>query len=79
MEFIIYTRAGCHLCDVMAAELGSLTEGYPVRIQMIDVDSDPVLRERFGLRVPVLMAGEEEICAARLVPARIRSLLRAAN
>jgi hypothetical protein len=31
----------------------------------MDVDSDPVLKKRYGLRIPVLAAGERVICEAR--------------
>jgi glutaredoxin len=57
----LYTRAGCPLCEEMAAAVrarldaaGSLTE--------IDVDADPELRARYGWEVPLLFAGEREIC-----------------
>ena len=56
-----------------------MTRGHPVRITVVDVDTDPELCRRFGLRVPVLVAGEEEVCAARLVPERVAALLRAGD
>lgn len=79
MEFIIYSRAGCHLCEEMERDLAALlgTRNIPVRV--VDVDSDPQLRRRYGLRVPVLMADGEEVCSARVLPGRVKSLLGAAN
>jgi len=42
----------------------------------IDVDSDPALKKRYGLRVPVLAdALGNEICHARLDEAALREAL----
>jgi len=79
VEFILYSRPGCHLCDEMLEELAALTGGHAVEVHVVDVDSDPDLKRRYGLRIPVLTLAGEEICSARLVPDRIRSLLRAAG
>ncbi|MGD8921327.1 MAG: glutaredoxin family protein, partial [Gammaproteobacteria bacterium] len=61
----------------MEEELARLIREHPVSVRVIDVDTDPELRSRYGLRVPVLVAGEEEVCATRLDPDRLRALLRA--
>jgi len=52
----LYHRKGCHLCEQMLAELRSLY-GEHVSVTLIDVDSDPGLRARYGQRVPVLVGG----------------------
>lgn len=49
-QAILYTRAGCHLCDVAAEMLHA--EGYAT--QIIDIDDDPELRSRFDHDVPVV-------------------------
>lgn len=50
-DVIVYTRAGCHLCDDAVA----LLERYRLRPKLIDIDSDPTLVERFTTCVPVVM------------------------
>jgi hypothetical protein len=42
------------------------TYGDEVEVQLVDVDSDPVLKERYGLRIPVLATGPKVICEGRL-------------
>ena len=79
MEFVLYSRAGCHLCDEMLAELAPLLEGRAVAVRVVDVDGNRELKRRYGLRIPVLTVDGDEICSARLVPERIRALLRAAD
>jgi Glutaredoxin-like domain (DUF836) len=60
---VVLSREGCHLCEQMIQELAEL-EGrgrIPV-ITLIDVDSDPELTRRFGLKVPVLLLDGSVIC-----------------
>jgi len=46
--------------------------------EVIDVDSDPSLRLRYGELVPVLMAGDEEICHYHLDPVALEKLFTSA-
>ena len=59
---ILYQRDGCHLCEQMRAELESPREQHGFELRLCDVDSNPVWRERYGEKVPVLLIDEEEIC-----------------
>ena len=47
---IMYTRAGCHLCE----DAANLLEREGMTWRPVDIDGDPGLAERYGLRVPVL-------------------------
>lgn len=49
-RIILYTRAGCHLCDEAEDLLGR--EG--VIPELVDIDADPELQARFTSCVPVL-------------------------
>jgi len=42
--------------------VGFATTSTDFVLEVIDVDSSDELRQRFGLLVPLLMAGEVEIC-----------------
>lgn len=59
-------REDCGLCEEMLGELRGEPGGAEVSVQWIDVDGDPELRRRYGLRVPVLLdAWGEVICEGR--------------
>ena len=58
----VYSREHCHLCQDMLAALQELKASYPFQLEVVDVDSDSDLQSRYGQRVPVLMAGDREIC-----------------
>ena len=48
----LYTRAGCCLCEGLEERLRALDPPPP--LECVDVDGDPALQARYGLRVPVL-------------------------
>jgi hypothetical protein len=79
VHFTVYSRARCHLCDVLVGELRAATAGRDVAIQIVDVDGDDRLRDAYGLDVPVLTADGEEICRHRLDPSRLHAWLEAAR
>ena len=47
---ILYGREHCHLCELAQA----LLQTAGLIAQLIDIDSDPALGARYGLRIPVL-------------------------
>ncbi|MEW5944484.1 MAG: glutaredoxin family protein [Pseudomonadota bacterium] len=61
-ELTLYSREYCHLCHDMIAALEVLQQRYRFSLTVVDVDADEALEERLGELVPVLMAGEVEIC-----------------
>lgn len=54
---VLLTRSGCCLCTGLAERLGSLLPQGT--LQLVDVDGDPVLQQRFGLLVPLLVVGSD--------------------
>ena len=64
----VYAREHCHLCQDMIAALQELQTQLHFNVDVIDVDSDDGLKSRYGERVPVLVAGGEEICHYHLDP-----------
>jgi predicted thioredoxin/glutaredoxin len=70
-------RRDCELCDQMLAGLASLTSRLPLPpIELVDVDSDPELKRRHGLDVPVLLVDGTVVCRHRLEESELRRLLR---
>lgn len=64
-KFTLYSRSYCHLCEDMLNALQALApEGQAFEVDVIDVDADPRLVERFDELVPVLYGrlDEPELC-----------------
>lgn len=60
VKLTLYSRPGCHLCEELLAELTPLLRPG-VAVETVDVDSSVALERRYGLRIPVLVAGDIEI------------------
>ena len=75
----LLTRLDCCLCTSFESALADWEEGCGrFRLAVVNVDSSAELAARYGLRVPVLLAGEQEICAFRFRAERVASALDAA-
>ncbi|MEL6214923.1 MAG: glutaredoxin family protein [Pseudomonadota bacterium] len=74
-ELIVYSRQGCHLCEELIEMLLPIARGR-CDVSVVDIDTDSQLQERYNLRVPVLTAGDIEICEGRLDTARLYAFLR---
>lgn len=70
----LYSRSGCHLCELMLEDLWPLVEGR-AELTVADVDEDPGWRAAYGLRVPVLCHDDREVCATVLDRGAVRALL----
>lgn len=77
LRLTLYGRSYCHLCDDMLAALDSLRGEFGVTVDVVDVDGDAALEQRFGTRVPVLMHCGTELCHYHLDAAKVRSYLEA--
>lgn len=54
----LYTRPGCHLCDEARGEMLAAGVSPLIRLEEIDIDSDPELVRRFGWDIPVIFIGD---------------------
>lgn len=73
----LFTRAGCPLCEDMAAQVNALIAGTGHVLQAVDVDSDPALKAQFGWDVPLLFGGDAEICRHEMNLPAFQAWLRA--
>ncbi|MCK6372020.1 MAG: glutaredoxin family protein [Gammaproteobacteria bacterium] len=78
-ELTVFSRNGCHLCDYLIEQLVPWCDAAGVRLRVLDVDSRDDWREQYGLRVPVVCAEGEELCAWPPDEGRIRAWLEAAR
>ncbi len=72
MDIVLYTRRGCHLCE--AAE--DLLAQVGVGVRLVDIDTVTALRDRYGLRVPVLEMDGQPIAEGRFREEDVRRLRR---
>src|SRR5208282_3745425 len=53
-QVVIYSRKGCHLCELVKESLTKLSRRGGFTWQEVDVDSDNELRRQFNDEVPVV-------------------------
>jgi uncharacterized membrane protein len=77
LNVTLYTRQGCHLCAEVKTELTALQTTYPHRLAEVDIESDSVLIENFGLEIPVVEVGPYRL-KAPITPQKLKMTIGAA-
>jgi glutaredoxin len=72
MDVVLYTRAGCHLCE----QAHQLLLNYGLRPRLVDIDQDAQLRQRFDTCVPVVEMDGRVRFRGRVNEVLLRRLLR---
>ena len=75
MKLTLLSRTYCHLCHDMEEALVPIAAEFGVEVEVLDVDADPALEERWGELVPVLLDGELELCHYFLDTPKVRDYL----
>jgi glutaredoxin len=57
----IYTRVGCHLCEEAERVVRAEQAAAGFELELVDIDHDPELARRYGVRVPVVALDGEEL------------------
>lgn len=65
-KVVLYSRKGCHLCEVVKESLGKLSRRGGFTWQEIDVDSDAELRRKFNDEVPVVFIDDRKAFKYRM-------------
>jgi glutaredoxin len=74
---VLYTRPGCHLCDVARETVLSLRERLPFSFTEIDIEGDDELELGYGIRIPVVEIDGREAFEVELDAAELARLVRA--
>ena len=60
-DLTLYSRPGCHLCDEMKKQIAPLVSKFHANLREINIDADPILRQRYNEEVPVLFLGARKV------------------
>jgi glutaredoxin len=79
VSITVYTREDCHLCEDAIATIRRVADetGVPVALDLVDVDTDPDLREEYGERVPYVLVDGRPAFKYHVDEERLREKLRA--
>ncbi len=73
-KLTLFSRPECHLCEALLADLMPLLRADD-SVEIVDVDRDAATARLYGLRIPVLAAGEVELSGYPLDRERVRRYL----
>lgn len=69
LDVVLYGRRKCHLCDDVEIAIRALAEEFPLRLQLVDIESDEALHEELMLVIPaVRIDGEMALQSVTHVP-----------
>lgn len=74
-RIVLYSKAGCHLCDEARDYLEDLAADFELDLAEIDIRSDDALFERYRYRIPVIVVDGVERLEGRIEAADVRALL----
>jgi predicted thioredoxin/glutaredoxin len=61
----VYSRPGCHLCEILVDQLMPIIRGR-LDLEMRNIETNSDWMARFELRIPVVVFEGEEICHFKL-------------
>ena len=71
----IYSRRGCHLCDVAEAVVRDVQSEIEFDLEILFIDGDAELEKKYGEEVPVTLIDGERHDYFRVDKERFRSAL----
>ncbi|MCK9518858.1 MAG: glutaredoxin family protein [Dehalococcoidia bacterium] len=76
----LYGRPGCHLCDAAEADLRELAPTLGFAIELVNIETNDALLQRYLFEIPVVTLGDVEVAKApirgRMLEDRLWELLR---
>jgi glutaredoxin len=72
---VLYSRAGCHLCDVARETILLLRERRGFEFAEVDIEADEDLELEYGIRIPVVEVDGDEAFEVDVDPRRLAQLV----
>jgi glutaredoxin len=76
MRVVLYSRAGCHLCDTARDVLLAERSRSPFELVEVDVAGDDRLEREYGIRIPVVEIDGRERFEYEVDPAELLVIVR---
>ena len=72
---VLFSRPGCHLCDVARDVLLEARRRTPFAFEEVDIEHDDDLELEYGIRIPVVEVDGEERFEISVDPDELAELL----
>ena len=75
----IYTKPGCHLCDVAKSIILSEALSDQFILEEVNIECNPELKERYATEIPVIFINGQEAFRHKLTAEEFRRKLEASR
>jgi glutaredoxin len=75
IKVLVYSRTGCHLCDVAMETLTELQKELEFSLELRLIDDDPELEVKYGEQIPVTLINGQPHDFWRVSPERFRAAI----
>jgi len=77
MLVTLYSRPGCHLCEVALEAILAERSRTPFELREVDISSEDALELEYGIRIPVVEVDGIERFEIEVDPAGFAAIVRA--
>jgi len=77
LRTVVYSRPGCHLCEVAWELLEQHAPRLGLDLAKLDISSDPELERLYGSEIPVVFLDGHKLFKYRVDPRRLEAACRA--
>jgi glutaredoxin len=74
---VLYARDGCHLCEEARRVIEEVRRTAPFTFTEVDIETDDALIREYGIRIPVVAVGGDELFEISVDPAALRAAVEA--
>ncbi len=78
-DVTLYSRPGCHLCAQAKAAITPVLREFGLVLREVNIDEDPILKDRYGWDVPVIFIGQHKAAKHHVDLAQFRRQLEEAG
>ena len=71
----LYSRPGCHLCEVVKEQLETIRRETDFHIEERNIDEEASLRERYNDDIPVVAVNGRDVFKHRIDMVKFREIL----
>ena len=72
---VLYSKPGCHLCEIALGQLRDLRGEFELAIDEIDITTDDALFKKYFDKIPVLLIDDHTMLAAPIHADDVRAAL----
>ena len=76
IKVTVFSRTGCHLCEVALSEINKFHGEFEFQVEEILIDGNPELEKKYGEEVPVILINDKQHDFFRIDPERFRNAMQ---